>query len=197
MPAPENNEALRERALLYAMGAMGEREREEFERLLATGNEEATAEVAAWQASLEAVVDGAPGVPGPGLKERLMGSIGKRRGDGFERFGETMEYLRQGRGKWHRTPFEGVTYQLLHLERETRMATSILRLEAGATYPPHHHSAMEQCLVLSGDVAIGGLRLLAGDYEKAFSGTDHEPMTTHTGCELLIISCLEDEIIPA
>jgi hypothetical protein len=34
----------------------------------------------------------------------------------------------------------------------------------------------------------------AGDYEKALPGTDHEYLTTDTGCELLILSSLDDEI---
>jgi hypothetical protein len=54
---------------------------------------------------------------------------------------------------------------------------------------------MEQCLVISGDVRLGTkVHIHAGDYEKALPGTDHEFLTSDTGCELLIISCIDDEI---
>ena len=49
--------------------------------------------------------------------------------------------------------------------------------------------------MLSGDVRFGDkLHVYAGDYEKAEIGTDHESLTSDTGCELLIISCMDDEI---
>ncbi len=76
------------------------------------------------------------------------------------------------------------------------MATSLLRLEPGAQYSPHRHTALEQCLVISGDVRLGrNLHIFAGDYEKAFARTGHEFLTSDTGCDLLVISCLEDEIM--
>ena len=64
--------------------------------------------------------------------------------------------------------------------------TSTLRMIAG------HES------ISSGDVRLGSkLHIFAGDYEKAFPGTEHEFLASDTGCELLIISCLEDEILTA
>ena len=104
--------------------------------------------------------------------------------------------LQSGDGVWKATEYPGVSAKLLHLDKETRIATSVLRLEPGAIYPAHHHNDLEQCLVLSGDIRLGtNIHIHAGDYEKALAGTDHGHLTSDTGCEVLIISSLEDEIL--
>lgn len=108
--------------------------------------------------------------------------------------------LKLGGGRWKPTGHDGVTVKTLHVDRETRMLTSILRLEPGSRYPSHRHLGTEQCLVLSGDVRQGEnpvMHLFAGDYEKAEPGTLHGDITSETGCELLIISCLDDEYASA
>jgi anti-sigma factor ChrR (cupin superfamily) len=185
-----------EQAILYAMGSLTGAELDDFERLLASGDPEATAEVERLQNAMESVVFAAP-IPAPraNLKDRLLAAAAKAKPLGFEEPEPGVHVLRAGNGRWKETGYPGVSVKILHLEKETRMATSILRLEPGAKYPPHHHTQMEQCLVISGDVRLGSkIHIYAGDYEKAFPGTDHEFLTSDTGCELLIISCLEDEI---
>jgi len=184
-------------AALYASGSIVGEDRDAFERLLAAGDPAATAAVQELESIIEDLVAAAP-LPAirPSLKSRLMASATKSKLQGFEEPEPGVHVLRAGNGRWQETGYPGVTTKILHLEKETRMATSLLRLTPGAKYPPHHHTKMEQCLVLSGDVRLGGsLHIFAGDYEKALPGTDHEFLTSDTGCELLIISCLEDEIM--
>lgn len=183
-------------ALLYAMGELRGEERDNFERLLASGDPVATAEVERLQSAMEQI---ALGTPAPAirqnLKDRLMATALQSKPAGFEEPEPGVHVLRAGNGTWRETGYEGVTFKLLHLDKETGMATSILRLQPGAQYPPHHHTQMEQCLVLSGDVRLGpNVHMFAGDYEKALPGTDHESLTSDTGCELLILSALTDEI---
>ena len=185
-----------EQAALYAMGSLAGEERDAFERLLAAGDPEAVAAVEALQSTMEALVAAVP-PPGirPNTKDRLMASVLDTKLTGFEEPEPGVHVLRAGNGKWRETGFPGVTTKILHIEKETRMATTLLRLEPGAKYPPHSHSMLEQCLVISGDVRLGSkLQIFAGDYEKALPGTEHEFLTSDSGCELLIISCLEDEI---
>ncbi len=72
----------------------------------------------------------------------------------------------------------------------------VLRLEPGARYPRHRHTRPEQCLVLQGEVEIDAkLRIEAGDFEWADGDTIHDSISSTTGCELLIISSLHDEIL--
>jgi quercetin dioxygenase-like cupin family protein len=186
-----------DRAALYAMGSLAGEELDAFERLLAAGDPDATAAVEILQSTMEQVVMGAP-VPHirPNVKDRLMAGALKSKFQGFEEPEPGVHVLRAGNGNWKQTGYPGVTTKILHLEKDTRMATAILRLAAGARYPPHRHSKLEQCLVLSGDVRLGAkLHIFAGDYEKALPGTNHEYLSSDTGCELLIVSSLEDEIL--
>ena len=184
-------------AALYATGSIVGEERDAFERLLAAGDPAATAAVQELESIIEELVAAAP-VPAirASLKDRLMAGAVKSKLHGFDEPEPGVHVLRGGHGRWIETGHPGVTTKILHLEKETRMATSLLRFDPGAKYPPHHHTQLEQCLVISGDVRLGGkVHIFAGDYEKALPGTDHEFLTSDTGCELLIISCVEDEIM--
>jgi len=185
-----------EQAALYAMGSLTGEERDAFERLLAAGDPEAVAAVEAFQLTMEELVVAAPSPAiRPNTKDRLMAGVLNSKLAGFEEPEPGVHVLRAGNGRWRETGFPGVTTKILHIEKETRIATTLLRLEPGAKYPPHSHSMLEQCLVISGDVRLGSkLQIFAGDYEKALPGTEHEFLTSDSGCELLIISCLEDEI---
>lgn len=187
---------IREQAVQYAAGLLDGSGRDAFEALLATGDPVAVAAAESALASVEALIGTAPVYkPRPHVKSRLMAAATGSKPTGFQEAWEGVTVLRQGDGKWRETGYPGVTFQILHLDKETRMSTSILKLEPGALYPPHHHTAVEQCLVLSGDVRFGNkLQIHAGDFEKAETDTDHESLTSDTGCELLIISCMDDEI---
>lgn len=185
-----------ELAALYAVGALRGEERDAFERRLAEGDGGATAEVEALLPVAEAIADAIP-TPAPraNIKDRLLAAARKSKSKGWQEPEPGVHVLKNGDGNWRETGYPGVTTKILHLEKETRMATTLLRLEPGAKYPPHHHTQLEQCLVIRGDVRLGSrLQIHAGDYEKALAGTDHEFLTSDTGCELLILSCLEDEI---
>lgn len=125
--------------------------------------------------------------PSPALKERLMAAITAP---------AEMHILRGDEVKWRATPYEGVSYRSLFMDRETKMHTLILRLQAGAVYPRHRHTRPEQCLVLSGDVEMdAAVRLRTGDFEWMAGETIHNALTTRDGCELLIIASLHDEVL--
>jgi predicted ChrR family anti-sigma factor len=102
--------------------------------------------------------------------------------------------MKQGAGEWRSTPFPGVTFKLLYVDRETHYATSLLKLEPGAQYPAHRHAGCEQCLVIEGTVRIGTVSVSKGDFEYAVAGTEHGHLTTDTGCLLLIIAHQHDEV---
>jgi anti-sigma factor ChrR (cupin superfamily) len=127
--------------------------------------------------------------PSPGLKARLMAAIEATLPPG-------VHILRQGGKKWRPTPYPGVFYKSLFMDRETQMHTLLLKLEPGAIYPRHRHARPEQCLVVSGDVSMGeAIQLSQGDFEWAEGQTTHDGVTTRNGCELLIISSLKDEVL--
>jgi predicted ChrR family anti-sigma factor len=96
--------------------------------------------------------------------------------------------------RWKKLPFPGVEAKTLYVDRETGSVTSLLKLEAGAAYPAHHHAAVEQCLVLEGSVRIGQVFLEQGDFEFANADTEHAIVQSDNGCILMIISNRQDEV---
>jgi anti-sigma factor ChrR (cupin superfamily) len=106
-----------------------------------------------------------------------------------------MHVVRKDEGKWKETPFPGVSVKRLFLDRETRMATVLMRIQPGAAYPPHHHKGTEQCLVLEGDVQLGSTRLTAGDYTRNDALSDHGTIRSEAGCLLMLMASIDDELL--
>lgn len=188
MPHLELTEEIRAAAALYSLGAMPEDEAKEFQQHLADGCDVCRAEVDAFLTTANGLPLAAGEVsPPPGLRTKVL-----------ERIAEPepgMHVVREGEGRWRPTPFPGVTSKTLYFDRDTSMATNLLRLEPGASYPPHHHTAVEQCLVLEGDVRQGGVVMKAGDYSRNEAGSDHGRIFTVNGCLLLLVSSMKDELL--
>jgi mannose-6-phosphate isomerase-like protein (cupin superfamily) len=106
-----------------------------------------------------------------------------------------MHIVRAGEGRWRSTPFAGVTSKKLWTDPSSHSITWLLRMEPGAVYPAHRHTASEQCLVLEGDVGFGDeVELQAGDFEASPPGTVHRSLQTKGGCLLLIVANPHDEV---
>ncbi len=192
-------DSIRDKALLASFGLLDSEEEKELERLAKQGNPDGIAELAIYRqvlariAQTVAIVD-----PPAGLKERLMSRVKASKHKlmpGWQTQAPGFDYVLSGQGLWQDAPFPGVKFQMLHYDRKAGLATQMVRLEAGAKFPSHRHSAPEQCLVLEGIVSIGTLRLRPGDFNLAHPGTVHEEMTTEEGCLLLIVSNPHDEFV--
>lgn len=190
----------RELAALYALGVLPADEAQAVAAMLAedgaAGAPDLRAEVAAFQetaARLSFTLP--PAEPRPELRDRLFERIRPRKKSGFAELLPGVHVLRAASAKWRQTPFPGVTAQTLFIDRETGIATSLLRMEAGSIYPRHLHTADEQCYVIEGDIGFGGIALGPGDFERADPNTVHEPITTQHGCLLLIIASVHDELM--
>ena len=75
----------------------------------------------------------------------------------------------------------GVKLQPLRVDRVARTQTSLWRLDAGATIPPHDHTGEEECLVLEGSVDFEGKLYAAGDYLLAPPGLHHTEFVSPGG----------------
>jgi anti-sigma factor ChrR (cupin superfamily) len=85
----------------------------------------------------------------------------------------------------------GVTYTILFDDPVTKRRSMLVRALPGATYETHFHDeGHEECLILEGDLVMGDLKLLAGDFHLAAKGTLHPPATTVSGCLLHISTAL-------
>src|ERR1700720_442051 len=97
---------------------------------------------------------------------------------------------RAGTGIWTEMS-PGVTYTILFDDPVTKRRSMLVRALPGATYETHFHDeGHEECLILEGDLVMGDLKLLAGDFHLAAKGSSHPPATTVSGCLLHISTAL-------
>lgn len=80
------------------------------------------------------------------------------------------------------------------LTYDTRGGTKsfLVRAQAGASMPAHHHHGYEECLVLEGEIIIGDTVLRAGDFHGARSHTQHPVIRTDLGALVYVRSALND-----
>jgi anti-sigma factor ChrR (cupin superfamily) len=173
----------------YVLGLLTDEEAADVRRHLEQGCEACDAELRSITDVAGAMALTVTPVAAPdGLRRRVLDRIRTRPAE------SDVHVVRAGQGKWkHLAP--GVSACRLYLNRDRGEITSLLRLEPGATYATHRHSAPEQCYVLEGDVSDGVNRFYAGDYECSPAGTVHQVQSTENGCLLLIISSIHDELI--
>ena len=95
-------------------------------------------------------------------------------------------------GEWLEIGLPGIRAKILALDRARDMVTMMIRAEPGARYPAHHHSAPEECYVISGSIRIGARVLRAGDFHHAEGDTDHGEVVTDEGTEVLLVASATD-----
>lgn len=62
----------------------------------------------------------------------------------------------------------------------------LARLDKGGSVPAHAHACAEECLMLEGDMFLGDVLLLEGEYQWAPAGSNHELLHSDAGCVLFI-----------
>lgn len=160
---------------LYVAGVLPADEARRVEARLQSGCAYCLTEAAAFhQAAGEALVALAtPVAPPPSLKARLMASLAPV---------HPAQVVRASEEGWRKGPVSGSRIKPLH-----GRSTFLLELAPGAVFPAHDHDhGNEQCLVISGSVRSGDLRVAAGDYVFMPQGSHHDALETDDGCVLLI-----------
>lgn len=112
-----------------------------------------------------------------------------------ERPGSGHSLDRADGARWERTAFEGVETRRLFVDPAHDRVTMLVRMAAGASYPPHRHKGPEECYVIEGDLRAGSMDMRSGDFK--FSGVNSEDVrqSTVNGCLLLIVSSMQDELL--
>jgi quercetin dioxygenase-like cupin family protein len=80
----------------------------------------------------------------------------------------------------------GIEKKFLYRDPATGTESYLFRMQAGALIEMHQHPRAEECLVLEGDLAIGDLRLKAGDYHVAAKGTMHSALRSEGGAVVFV-----------
>jgi len=96
---------------------------------------------------------------------------------------------------WQPGRVSGCWMKTLVVEERSRIATSLVRMDAGAHFPAHRHLCAEQVFLLAGDLVVEGQKMKPGDYCHAETNSVHSESYTETGCIFVLRSSQLDEII--
>ncbi len=108
---------------------------------------------------------------------------------------DTRDYLtiRSADDKWL-SPLPGALVKILNREPDSEGLEGVLsylfRLEPGFKTVGHSHPVEEECLMLEGDLTLGGLTLYAGDYHRVAPGFIHGEVSSINGCLAFIKGAL-------
>jgi anti-sigma factor ChrR (cupin superfamily) len=196
------HDEIKERAALYALGALGQHEARSFEEHLAEGCQECRAELEGYEMVVSNLGFGAAETEPPAVvRERLLSRVGEDGTGRRERpekpaASPAVISIRAEEGQW-REIFKGVLMKSLYVDKATGMMTSLVKILPGARLPMHRHGGVEQLLVLEGDCRIKGEVLGPGDFHRAEAGSIHEATYTEGGTTYLLIAPLSYEFLDA
>src|SRR3954454_25015620 len=75
---------------------------------------------------------------------------------------------------WDKTSFPGVESKTLVVDRDSGMATMLMKFAPGAKVPPHEPVLIEQTYVLEGSLVCGEGECKAGEFVWRPAGSQHE-----------------------
>jgi anti-sigma factor ChrR (cupin superfamily) len=173
---------------VYALGALPAKEVPELETHLASCDE-----CHAWLASLRPIVDSFafwPNdvlCPSETLQKRLATRISPQIGT------EPAVALQ---AQWIEPEWEqaapGISCKLLAKDSKRDRVSMLVRLDAGAAYPPHTHAGREELYLLEGELWIEDRKLYPGDYNRGEAGTADQRVWSETGCTCVLITSSRD-----
>jgi anti-sigma factor ChrR (cupin superfamily) len=125
--------------------------------------------------------------PGAALQARLADRIAADTG------GEPVIAPRSG---WSEPAWEsvapGIECKLLATDGERHRVSMLVRLEPGASYPPHTHAGVEELHLLDGELWIDGRKLVPGDYNYGAPGAGDDLVWSETGCTCVLVTSTRD-----
>jgi DNA-binding NarL/FixJ family response regulator/quercetin dioxygenase-like cupin family protein len=96
---------------------------------------------------------------------------------------------------WQAGKVPGCWVKTLIVEEGSRIATSLVRMDAGSHFPAHRHFSTEEVFLLAGDLVVEGQEMKPGDYCYAETNSVHSESHTETGCIFVLRTSELDEII--
>jgi anti-sigma factor ChrR (cupin superfamily) len=86
----------------------------------------------------------------------------------------------------------GISVKLLANDTEKHIVSMLVRLEPGASYPPHTHAGIEELHLLDGELWIDDRKLFPGDYNYGKPGDGDDRVWSETGCTCVLITSTKD-----
>lgn len=134
--------------------------------------------VAAWERRLTPLAAGVPpAAPPAGQWDRIAASLDAGAPGTISVRSETRAWVRF---------LPGVDIKVLHRDAARGRQVYLLRMEPGARLPPHPHKLDEECIILSGEMDVGGLILRAGDIHMVHAGVRDPELFSATGAVLYL-----------
>jgi quercetin dioxygenase-like cupin family protein len=86
----------------------------------------------------------------------------------------------------------GIECKLLATDEQRHRVSMLVRLEPGASYPPHTHAGVEELHLLHGELWIDERRLFPGDYNFGAPGEGDDLVWSETGCTCVLVTSTKD-----
>ena len=174
------------RAAEYVLGTLDGSERDAFEAELTTNPRLAEA-VRDWEVRLAGLADG---IPTEDVSDKLWPKI-EARLDTVVQQSDDFITIRKDEGQWIEL-YQGVEKKSLHIDREAGAETYLIRMAPGTRLIDHPHSMIEECLIVEGDVVLGGKKMGPGDYQAVMPGSRHTDIYTEGGTIFMVRGELRD-----
>jgi len=199
MMRPEHSlDDARDQAALYALGALRDAERREFEAHLRSGCTVCADEVRAFATVTTALAtDVTPQPPRAAVRthvvERIAEQSARARQPILDEGG--LRFVRSDKIEWDDLVGDAIQIKLLFRDAERGYRTQLVRMAPGATYSTHRHAETEELYLLEGELLVSGVLMRAGDYCRAEPGTVHSDVIAPSGCVFIAMVSERDEIL--
>ena len=127
--------------------------------------------------------------PAPSLQARLAARIAEETG----RAPAPVPPRRWTEPDWEEVA-PGIECKLLAADEERHRISMLVRLEPGASYPPHTHAGVEELHLLDGELWIDERKLFPGDYNYGPPGASDERVWSETGCTCVLVTSTRDTL---
>ena len=187
---------IHELASLYSLGALDGAELASFEKHLSEGCGSCEAEVASFRETAGELAEVCVTPPPADLRRKVLKAVKRS----SQAPGVVLNFAGLLLSRSDEIPWEdyapGIFHRPLFRDEKRQYTTTLIRMNPGASYPPHRHNDVEELFVLSGDLRVAGVTLHTGDYCRAEPGSKHPDTHTVGGCTFLLMSSERDELLP-
>ena len=191
-------DALSERAALYALGALNQHEARAFEEHIEEGCPVCEAELRPFESVVATIGFAAPEVEPPReARDKLLARLAESDGDDTRPIvprelppqADLSRFLtvRSDEGEWKKAS-EGIFIKQLFVDEAKGTVTSLYKLSPGASIPTHRHLGAEECYIIDGDFHTNDGVLGPGDYTCAMIDSIHPQLYSQNGALLLIVA---------
>lgn len=190
-------EESRERAALYASGALQGDDLREFEHhLLVEACGLCAVEVAEFSSVTEHLAYALPlQTPPPELRSRVLSHVTAQGMTSAHPVidKDQQKFVSAQWLNWTPANAPGVEMKVLSVDKKRALYTTLVRMEPGSSILPHRHADIEESYIMEGDLLVSGVLMRPGDYCRAEAGSMHTGVTTKTGCVFITVASLNDE----